>query len=162
MSLDRFLHERVHWSIARYYYKALGKLRRLDRMIRYRSIPKGGWGQGWRTLIFRYRKNNRRQLLVLAPVDGDKFDYVLWNSHVRQNDWPDIMPRDDYDVGVLEGAGHHAYVILADRGPKRLGMGKLVPGEFGGGTDVSFVLIDVRSAKEHMMQGARAGAKTEE
>lgn len=67
-------------------YKALGKLRRLDRMIRYRSIPKGGWGQGWRSLIFRYRKNNRRQLLVLAPVDGDQFDYVLWNSHVRQND----------------------------------------------------------------------------
>lgn len=148
MSFDHFLNTRVPWGIARRYYKALGKLRRLERRVRYRSMPKGGWGQGWRKLIFRYQTSDRRELHVLAPVNGDDFDYDLWNAQVRDDDWPDLTTTGDYDVGVLLGAGHHAYITVPGRAPQRLGMGKLVPGEFGGGTDISFVLIDVRSATE--------------
>jgi hypothetical protein len=45
-------------------------------------------------------------------------------------------------------AGHHTFVTdLTDGRPQRLSMGKLVPGEFGGGVDRSLRLIAVREAK---------------
>lgn len=74
------------------------------------------------------------------------FDWVTMKKCLYREDWPTIADCEGYDVGNLTWAGHNVYVILRDIGPQRLGMGKPVPGAFGGGNDTSFVLVDVREA----------------
>ncbi|MDP3801091.1 hypothetical protein [Brevundimonas sp.] len=146
MDIHDFLHRYVPWRYARLYYLAFARLHRLVRPIRYRRMPAGGWGKGWRVLVFRYRPGSRRQLHVLAPVDGDQFDWEVLRRHVRGEPWPDHAHDPGHQKGVMAWAGHHTAVVTEEFGPQRLSMGKLVPGEFGGGVDVGFILIDVRNA----------------
>jgi hypothetical protein len=120
--------------------------RALMRRLRYRSMPAGGWGRGWRVLVFRYSHAPREELHVLAPVDGDSFDWETLRLHVRGKPWPDHRHAPGRKTGELGWAGHHTYVATAEFGNQRMGLGRLVPGEFMGGTDVGFVLIDVRDA----------------
>lgn len=121
-------------------------LRYLMRRLRYRGMPAGGWGRGWRVLVFRYSHAPREELHVLAPVDGDSFDWETLRIHVRGEPWPDYRHVPGKKTGVLGWAGHHTYVATPEFGNQRMGLGRLVPGEFKGGTDVGFVLIDVRDA----------------
>lgn len=109
-------------------------------------MPQGGWGKGWRVLVFRYAHKPRRQLHVLAPVDGDEIDWEVLRLHVRGEPWPRHTHEAGQQTGVMGWAGHHTYVVTEEFGAQRLAIGKLVPGEFGGGVDVGFVLIDVRDA----------------
>lgn len=147
MDVHEFLHRHVPWPYARLYYRAAGRLRRLFRLIRRRRMPPGGWGKGWRVLVFRYSHDARRQLHVLAPVDGDGFDWEVLRLHVRGEPWPPHTHEAGHQTGVMDWAGHHTYVVTDEFGAQRLSMGKLVPGEFGGGVDVGFTLIDVRDAR---------------
>lgn len=146
MSLDTFLNRHVPWRCARLYYVATRPLRRLVHRIRYRPMPPGGWGTGWRVLVFRYAHKPRRQLHVLAPVDGDAFDWEVLRLHVRGAPWPQHTHEAGQQTGVMGWAGHHTCVITDEFGPQRVSMGRLIPGEFRGGVDVGFVLIDVREA----------------
>lgn len=146
MDVHEFLHRHVPWRYARLYYRAVGGLRRLFRLIRYRRMPRGGWGRGWRVLVFCYAHDARRQLHVLAPVDGDEFDWDVLRRHVRGEPWPPFRHQSGHQTGVMGWAGHHTCVVTDEYGPQRLSMGKLVPGEFGGGVDVGFILVDVRDA----------------
>ncbi|MEJ6789362.1 hypothetical protein BrevBR_07395 [Brevundimonas sp. BR2-1] len=147
MSPGAFLTRHLPWRYARLYYGATRPLRRLVHRIRYRRMPPGGWGRGWRVLVFRYGHQPRRQLHVLAPVDGDQFDWEVLRLHVRGAPWPPHTHEAGQQTGVMGWAGHHTYVVTDEFGPQRLSMGRLVPGEFGGGVDVGFVLIDVREAR---------------
>ena len=128
------------------YYRLTRPFRRLVHRLRYRPMPPGGWGKGWRVLIFRYRDGLREELHVLAPVDGDDFDWETLRLHVRGKPWPEHKHESGKQTGIMAWVGHHTYVITSD-GEQRLGMSKLVPGEFGGGLDRSFMLEDVRVAE---------------
>ena len=133
-------------DILRHYYRLTRPIRRLIRRFRYRRMPAGGWGRGWRVLVFRYVGGAREELHVLAPVDGEGFDWETLRVHVQAKSWPEHAHEPGKAVGVMDWAGHHTYIVHPDGRPQRLGMGKLVPGEFGGGTDRGFVLVDVRDA----------------
>lgn len=138
--------EDAHFRLLRLRYRLTRPFRRLIRRLRYRRMPKGGWGKGWRVLVFRYGDGMREELHVLAPVDGGDFDWETLRLHVRGKPWPEHRREPGKKTGVTGWAGHHTYVVTSDAEPQRLAMGKLVPGEFGGGTDRGFVLIDVRDA----------------
>lgn len=56
------------------------RIRALVRIIRYGRMPNGGWGCGWRVLVFRYLNSPRDELHVLAPVSGDDFDWEVLKS----------------------------------------------------------------------------------
>ena len=144
--LSAFVDRHIRWPLTILWYGATRPLRRLVHRIRYRPMPPGGWGKGWRVLVFRYGHEPRRQVHVLAPVDGDEFDWDLLRLHVRGAPWPEYAHEADRQTGVMGWAGHHTYVVTEEIGAQRVSMGKLVPGEFRGGVDVSFVLIDVREA----------------
>lgn len=120
--------------------------RPLIRRLRYGAMPIGGWGKGWRVLVFRYGDGTGRELHVLAPVDGEELDWETLRRHVRGEPWPEWAPEPGKPVGVLGWAGHHLYVTIEPYGNQRMQMGRLIPGELKGGVDVSFVLIDVRDA----------------
>lgn len=109
-------------------------------------MPVGGWGKGWRVLVFRFGDGAREELHVLAPVDGDDFDWETLRAHVRGKPWPDHVHEPGKQIGTMDWAGHHTYVITSDGREQRLSMRKLVPGEFGGGYDRPFMLKDVRDA----------------
>lgn len=147
--LKAFMAERVPWRYGRLYFRTRGRLIRFVRWLRYRPVPLGGWGEGWRVLVFRYdrRGEPRRQLHVLAPVRGDEFDWDLLKRLVRG----EIRPRVQHEAGHLTGemrwAGAHIGVTTEVFGTQRVPMNKLVPGEFRGGVDVSLVLLDVREAR---------------
>lgn len=146
MNVSAFLDRHVFWRARRLRYSAIGRWRRLGRRLRYRRMPRGGWGRGWRVLVFRYAHEPRRQLHVLAPVDGEEFDWDVLRHHVRDEPWPRYTHEAGQQTGVMGWAGHHTCVVTEEFGAQRLSTGKLVPGEFGGGVDVGFVLIDVRDA----------------
>ena len=114
------------------------------RKPRFRRMPRTGWGRGWRTLVFLFDGPGRKELHVLAPVDGDAFDWPLLRDRLSTGDWPVPPAAHGHELGALAGAGHHLYATTSELGPQRLSTGRLIPGEFGGGTDVRFVLIDVR------------------
>ena len=130
-----------HWFVRRY-CRARIALRRLP----YRRMPAGGWGRGWRVLVFRYAHAPREELHVLAPVDGEQFDWETLRRHVRGKPWPEYRHEPGRKTGVMGWVSHHTFVITPEYGNQRLGLGRLVPGEFGGGTSVGFTLIDVRDA----------------
>jgi hypothetical protein len=120
--------------------------RSLMRRLRYRSMPAGGWGRGWRVLVFRYSHAPRDELHVLAPVNGEEFDWETLRLHVRGEPWPQYRHEPGKKTGVMGWIGHHTLVTTPEFGNQRMGLGRLVPGEFRGGTDVGFTLIDVRDA----------------
>jgi hypothetical protein len=146
MSIHDFIERHVPWRYGRLYYRAVGGVRRMIRRLRYRRMPMGGWGEGWRVLVFRLSTPGRPELHVLAPVKGDTLDWETLRIHIRGEPWPDHTHEAGTQVGVMAWQGHHTYVVIDDFGPQRLSMGKLVPGEFGGGVDVGLVLVDVRDA----------------
>lgn len=121
--------------------------RRLIRRIRYGPMPSGGWGHGWRVLVFQYGDNHTEELHVLAPVAGDEFDWDLLRTHVRGKPWPPFQHELGRLTGVMEWAGHHLYVTANGDEPQRVSMGKLVPGEFRGGVGRSLLLVEVRYAR---------------
>lgn len=121
-------------------------VRPLIRRLRYGAMPTGGWGKGWRVLVFRYGDGTRREFQVLAPVDGEELDWETLRRHVRGEPWPEWAPKPGQPTGVLGWAGHHLYVTIDPYGNQRMQMGRLIPGELKGGVDVGFVLIDVRDA----------------
>jgi|GEM_PF-6800492 len=138
-----FLQTRLPWRIARLCYVIPGRIDRLLRRIRYRRMPKDGWGKGWRVLVFR-RRGSKPELHVLAPVDGQAFDWDLLRRHVRGEPWPDYARAEGVRTGVMSWAGHHIGVILEDCGFQRIPMEPLIPGLFRGGVDVALTLVDVR------------------
>lgn len=147
MDIHQFLARYIPWRYARLFYRTSGRAKHFLRLIRYRRMPPGGWGKGWRVLVFRYcRPLAKRQLHVLAPVDGDEFDWEVLRRHVHGEPWPDHSHDPGHQTGVMAWAGHHTAVVTEEFGQQRLSMGKLVPGVFGGGVDVRFILIDVRNA----------------
>lgn len=146
MSIHDFIERHVPWRYVRLYYRAVGGVRRMSRRLRYRRMPTGGWGEGWRVLVFRLSTPGRPELHVLAPVKGDTFDWKTLRIHICGEPWPAYKHEAGKQVGVMAWEGHHTYVVIDDFGPQRLSMGKLVPGEFGGGVDVGLVLVDVRDA----------------
>jgi hypothetical protein len=147
MSLkERLQRHALPWC-RRLYYRATAKCRRLGRRIRYRRMPVGGWGRGWRLLVFRYGHDPRRRVHVLAPVHADQFDWKVLRPYVRGLPWPRHTPEPGQEAGVIGWAGHHTYLVTDEFGAQRMSMGRLIPGEFGGGVDVGFVLVDVRDAR---------------
>ena len=157
MTIHDFIERHVPWRYGRLYYRAVGGVRRMIRRLRYRRMPTGGWGEGWRVLVFRLSTPGRPELHVLAPVRGDTFDLKTLRIHIRGEPWPDYAHEAGKQVGVMAWEGHHTYVVIDGFGPQRLSMGNLVPGEFGGGVDVGFVLVDVRDAV--LTDPAQAGAQ---
>lgn len=147
-SLDAFMAERVPWRYGRLYFRAKGTLTRAARRLRYRPVPAGGWGEGWRILVFRYERRGEppQRLHVLAPVRGHEFDW----ERLKQLVTGEVRPSVQHEAGVLTGemrwAGHHIAVTTELFGTQRLPMDKLVPGAFRGGVDVGLVLLDVRDA----------------
>ncbi len=105
-------------------------------------------GEGWRILVFSYRRRSERSLRlhVLAPVRGDAFDW----ERLKQLARGEVRPFVQHEAGVMAGemrwAGHHIGVMTEAFGTQRLLMDRLVPGSFRGGVDVSLVLLDVRDA----------------
>ena len=146
MDIHQFIERHVPWRYGRLYYRAVSGFRRTIRRLRYRGMPKGGWGKGWRVLVFRLSTSGRPELHVLAPVDGDTFDWKTLRAHVRGQPWPDHQHEAGKQIGAMAWEGHHTYVVIDGFGPQRLSMGTLVPGEFGGGVNVGFILVDVRDA----------------
>lgn len=146
--LDAFMAERAPWRYGRLYFKAKGALRRAARRLRYRPVPSGGWGEGWRILVFSCRRRGEpsQRLHVLAPVRGDAFDW----ERLKQLARGEVRPFVQHEAGVLTGemgwAGHHIGVTTEAFGAQRLPMDRLVPGSFRGGVDVGLVLLDVRDA----------------
>lgn len=118
-------------------------LRRV-REPRFRRVPRTGWGRGWRTLVFLFDGPGRKELHILAPIDGDAFDWPRLRERLETGRWPMPPAAHAHAIGALAGVGHHLYATMTELGPQRLSTGRLIPGEFGGGTDVRFVLIDVR------------------
>ena len=138
-----FLLNRVPWRIARLYYVVPGRLRRLLRRLRYKQPPKGGWGHGWRVLVFKQLPGGQ-ELHVLAPVSGLEFDFDLLKRHVRGEASPGLAHRDGVRTAAMAWAGHHIGVVNDEIGFQRIPMDKLIPGEFHGGVlDVGLTLIDV-------------------
>lgn len=159
MSLGAFLDRHVAWPCTRLWYRSARSLRRFLNRFRYRRMPRGGWGKGWRVLVFRQAHEPRRQVHVLAPVDGEAFDWDLLRLHVRGQPWPQYAHEAGQQTGVMGWAGHHIYVVTEEFGPQRIPMDKLVPGEFRGGVDVGLILIDVRDAQ--LETGTQAEHKAE-
>lgn len=143
---ERLKRHALPWC-RRLYYRGAAQWRRLGRRIRYRRMPIGGWGRGWRLLVFRYAHDRRRCVHVLAPVHADQFDWEVLRPYVRGLPWPRHTPEPGQETGVIGWAGHHTYLVTVEFGAQRLSMGRLVPGEFGGGVDVGFLLVDVRDAR---------------
>jgi len=148
-SLDAFVAERVPWRYGRAYFKAKGTLTRTARRLRYRPVPDGGWGEGWRVLIFRCERRGKssQRLHVLAPVRGDEFDWGRLKQLVRGEVRPSVQHEETVLVGEMRWAGHHIGVTTEAFGTQRLPADKLVPGSFRGGVDVGLVLLDVRDAQ---------------
>lgn len=148
-SLDAFMAERVPWRYGRLYFRATGALTRLARRLRYRPVPPGGWGEGWRILVFRYARRDEppQRLHVLAPVSGDAFDWERLKQLVRGEMRPSVQHEAEVLTGEMRWAGHHIGVTTEAFGTQRLPMAKLVPGAFRGGVDVRLVLLDVRDTQ---------------
>lgn len=148
LSLDAFMADRVPWRYGRLYFRAKGVLRRTARRLRYRPVPPGGWGEGWRILVFQYERRGEpsQRLHVLAPVRGDEFDWDHLKQLVRGEVRPSVQHEADVLTGEMRWAGHHIGVTTEAFGRQRLPMDKLVPGAFRGGVDVGLILIDVREA----------------
>lgn len=146
--IDRFMAERVPLRLSRHYFRGQSRLRRCVRSIRFRRMPKGGWGTGWRVLVFRYDDGGPKtqQLHVLAPVRGEEFDWEVLRLHVRGKPWPSFVHQSGHLRGVLKCAGNHIGVTTDEHGTQRIPMARLMPGEFRGGVDVNLVLLDVRDA----------------
>lgn len=140
------------------YWRLVRPLRPLIRRLRYGAMPRGGWGRGWQVLVFRYR-GTRRQLHVLAPVDGEELDWETLRRHVRGEPWPAWSTEPGRDIGVLGWVGHHLYVATEAHGNQRMQTGKLIPGELKGGVDVGFVLIGVRGA--NLQRAGQGGGAAE-
>lgn len=147
-SLDAFMADRVPWRYVRPYFRAKGALTRAARRLRYRPVPAGGWGEGWRVLIFRYERRGEppQRLHVLAPVRGDEFDWERLKQLVRGEVCLSVQHEAAVLIGEMRWAGHHIGVATEAFGTQRLPMDKLVPGSFRGGVDVGLVLLDVRDA----------------
>jgi hypothetical protein len=146
MNVSAFLDRHVFWHARRLRYRVVGHCRQLVRLLRYRRMPRGGWGKGWRVLVFRYAHEPTRQIHVLAPIDGEQFDWDALRQHVRGEPWPEHVHEPGRETGVMGWAGHHIYVVTEEFGPQRIPMRRLAPGEFRGGVDVCLVLVDVRDA----------------
>ena len=144
-----FLATRDPWGLGHRYFRTRSRLTRLGRRLRYRRMPRGGWGEGWRVLVFRYGSGGERprELHVLAPVSGNAFDWDRLKRLVQG----EIRPVFAHEAGVLTGEmrwhGHHIGVTTEAFGTQRLPMDPLIPGDYRGGVDVGLVLIDVRAAK---------------
>lgn len=139
-------------GFARWIWHARRLVRRLEswksgivRRVRYGAVPAGGWGEGWRILVFRYTDRPDQDLHVLAPVKGLDFDWETMRPYTRG-----IVPWPAYDhepgtrTGFMGWGGHHTFVITDTDPPQRLSMGKLIPGEFGGGVQRGFLMVEVR------------------
>lgn len=143
-----FLQTRAPWRMARLYYIVPERLRRAALQLRYRRPPKGGWGEGWRVLVFRQSPSGRR-LHVLAPVKGLEFDEDLLRLHVRGEAQPDHVHQRGVSTATMAWAGHHIYVVNEEIGAQRIPMDKLIPGLFRGGVlNVGLTLIDVRTPEQ--------------
>lgn len=141
---------KAQWRLERLYFRTQLRLIRLGRRLRYGGMPRGGWGEGWRVLVFRleHRDEQPRELHVLAPVSGDNFDWEQLKRLVRG----EIRPVFAHEAGVLTGEmrwhGHHIGVTTEAFGTQRLPMDPLIPGMYRGGVvDVCLVLLDVRAAE---------------
>ncbi len=147
-SLDALMADRVPWRYGRLYFKAKGALTRAARRLHHRPVPPGGWGEGWRILVFRYERRGEapQRLHVLAPVRGDDFDWERLKQLVRGEVRPVVQHEAEVLTGEMRWAGHHIGVTTEAFGTQRLPMDKLVPGSFRGGVDVGLVLLDVRDA----------------
>lgn len=147
-SIDAFMAGRAPWRYGRLYFRAKGALRRAARRLRYRSVPPGGWGDGWRVLVFRCERRGEapQRLHVLAPVRGDEIDWERLKQLVRGEVCPSIQHEAQVLTGEMRWAGHHIGVATEEFGMQRLPMDKLVPGSFRGGVDVGLVLLDVLDA----------------
>lgn len=154
MASEKDYHDTLGFRLWRLGWRLKKPFRPLIRRLRYGAVPTGGWGKGWRVLVFRYRDGTRRQLHVLAPVDGEELDWETLRLHVRGEPWPAWTPEAGRATGVLGWAGHHLYVTTEQYGNQRMQMGKLIPGELKGGVDVGFILIAVRDADVGVADGA--------
>ena len=117
MTLHVFIERHVPWRYVRLYYRAVGGVRRMIRRLKYRRMPADGWGKGWRILVFRLSTPGRPELHVLAPVDGDTFNWKTLRVHVRGEPWPDCTYEAGKQVGVMAWEGHHTYVVIDGFGP---------------------------------------------
>lgn len=138
--------QNLRWRLRRLYRTATTPLQRLRRRMRYGPVSPGGWGRGWRVLVFRLGWPHGGELHVLAPIDGLTFDWERLRPHVRGEPWPDYAHQPGCRTGVMGWAGHHVYLVTDGFAPQRIPMGELVPGEFHGGIDVGLTLIAVREA----------------
>lgn len=158
LQFHEFLQTRAPWRLARLYYIVPERLRRAARWFRYRRPPKGGWGEGWRVLVFRQSPSGRR-LHVLAPVKGLEFDWDLLKRHVRGEAQPDHVHQEGVSTANMAWAGHHIYVVNDEIGAQRIPMDKLIPGLFRGGVlDVGLTLIDVRTPES--ASSSRPGSRS--
>lgn len=147
---ERFLATRDPWRLGTLYFRTQMRLTRLGRRLRYGAMPRGGWGEGWRVLVFRlWRQGEQpRELHVLAPVSGEAFDWERLKRLVRG----EIRPVFAHEAGVLTGEmrwkGNHLGVAIEEFDTQRIPMDPLIPGMYRGGVvDVCLVLLDVRPAE---------------
>lgn len=97
--------------------------------------------------MFRYNDGDRERLEVLAPVDGDTFDWDLLRAHVRAGEWPAFEPTAGAKTAVMDWRSNHQLLQTADGLTMRLSAEPLAPGAFGGsGKDRSVTLLGVRDA----------------
>lgn len=148
-SLDTLMADHVPWRYGRLYFKAKRALGRAACGLRYRPVPPGGWGVGWRNIVFRYERRGEapQRLHVLAPVRSDEFDWGCLKQLVRGEVCPAVRHDPEVLTGEMRWAGHHIGVTAEGFGTQRLPMDKLVPGSFRGGVDVGLILLDVRDAR---------------
>lgn len=140
-----FLQTRLPWRLGRLYYTVPARVGRSARRLRFLRPPAGGWGQGWRVLVFRVSPGGH-DLHVLAPVNGLELDQELLRLQIRGEIKPDHVYRGARTAEMAWG-GHHIYVVNDEIGAQRIPMSELILGEFrGGAAGTELTLVDVRAA----------------